>query len=204
MALTCSPGSSNHLVTTLPTILGLHDFRSCFATTASTTANIEIDPKERDTSPDNAELSVLCPVTCSSSALGENVQSTTHDPKNPPSQPIRNLTPSTPVGTAAGWSSPSPPGRNSGSSTHLTMPPSSPLTESSIMTVARDDDSHASFMGNFTEIHDYLAKTMSSPTFYGDESTFSPSAPYQMALSTKRTLDDSYEVRRWKPSCVRI
>jgi hypothetical protein len=222
-----SPGSSsNRLATTLPTTIGHRDLRSCIATTAT----MEIDPKESETPPDNAKLSVLCPVILAEHAekvasfvcaaddcqwgseqvasistadshfvsckilLSENVQPTTHDPKNP--QPIPNLTPSTPVGIAARWSSPSPPGRNSGSSTHLTMPPSSPLTESSIMSVARDDDSHASFTGNSTEIHDYLAKAMSSPTLYGDESTFSPSSPYQMAMSTKRTFDDSYEVGR--------
>jgi hypothetical protein len=186
VALTCSPSSSDRLATTLRTILGHRDLRSCFATTAT----LEIDAKE----PDTAELTLPCSITSISPAVSQLVSRKISLSENV--QPILNLTPSTPVGTAARWSSPSPPGRNSGCSTHLTMPPSSPLTESSIMSVARDDDSHASFTGNFTEIHDYLAKTMSSPALYGDESTLSSSPPYQMAMSTKRTLDDSHEVCR--------
>lgn len=133
---------------------------------------------------------------------GENIRSSTYDFKTP--QSIRSpehsalLAPFPLVDTVAGHYSPTLPGRNSGSSTHLAVPQSSPRTESSVMAVEdRAEDEETVYTSNHTDVHDYPTRTMSSPTVYGDESTLSSSPPHQMATSTKHaTCDDSDEVCR--------
>jgi hypothetical protein len=141
-------------------------------------------------------------------SLSENFRSS-YDPKTPQSVPSPKLcpplTPVPSVDTAARCSSPSLPGRNSGSSICLTTPPSSPRTESSVINVEdRAGDGEAVCVGNFTEISDCLARAMSSPTIYGDEAALSPSPPYRLATNNKRRCDDSDDVCHQKRSCVRI
>jgi hypothetical protein len=151
--------------------------------------------------------SAVAQLTSREISLNENVQSS-YDPKTP--QPVASpklsasltLVPS--MDTAARCSSPSLPGRNSGSSTRLT-PPSSPRTESSVINVEdRAGDEEPVCMANLTEIRDYPTRVMSSPAIYGDEAALSPSPPYQLATNNKRRCGDSDDVCRQKRSCVRI
>lgn len=145
-----------------------------------------VSPSDASDTTDLCSLDSDPQFTCHEISLCEYSKSRPYRAEAPglvPGPTLGPLTPLVPVGTLD--SSPSHVGRNHGVSMHLTTPRSSGNRE-------------ADCMSNHSEINDYPARTMSSPTYiaHGDESSLSSSPPRQTTTRTKPyQYDESDEVR---------